>query len=69
MQRFLADLIWQQDSIEDLHKFIHTLPTPEFRRDAQLVVDMITLAVLDQDITKAEDVCDAVEVLSKFRLN
>lgn len=61
-QRALADIMWTMDSRDKVDSFIGTL-MPRDRRDAEVVLEMIILAFMDQ----VESVDEANKVLDKFR--
>jgi hypothetical protein len=61
-QRALADIMWTMDSRDKVDSFIGTL-MPRDRRDAEVVLEMIILAFMDQ----VESVDEAKIVLDKFR--
>jgi hypothetical protein len=62
-QRAIADILWTMNSKEDCHKFIASLDA-HTRRDAELVVTMMILAVCDE----VEDVALAQHYLKPYRL-
>ena len=61
-QRKIADLLWAMDTKDEVRKFINGMPD-EFKRDAELVLDMMILAVIDE----VTDTREAEEVLEKFK--
>ena len=61
-QRALADILWSMNSKEDCHRFIASLD-PLTRRDAETVVDMMILAVIDQ----VDHVDQAQEVINRIK--
>jgi hypothetical protein len=61
-QRALADIMWTMDSKDKVNSFISTL-MPKDRREAEVVLEMIILAFMDQ----VESVDEAKIVLDKFR--
>ena len=63
-QKVLADVIWAMDSQEAVQQFINTLGTEQLRHDARVARDMLTAAVLDQQM----DVDPAItRIIDKFR--
>ncbi len=62
-QRAIADILWMMNSKEDCLKFIASLDA-QTRRDAELVVTMMILAVCDE----VEDVALAQHYLKPYRL-
>ena len=55
-QRAIADVLWLMNSKEDALRFIASLE-PRTRRDAETVIEMMQLAVIDE--------CDTVDDLVK----
>jgi hypothetical protein len=55
-QRAIADVLWLMNSKEDCLRFIASLE-PKTRRDAETVIEMMQLAVIDE--------CDTVDPLVK----
>jgi hypothetical protein len=51
-QRAIADVLWMMRTREDAERFVASLE-PQTRRDAQTVVQMMMLAVIDE--------CDTVD--------
>ena len=56
-QRAIADVLWLMKTREDAERFITSLE-PQTRRDAEIVVQMMMLAVIDE--------CDTVEDETKL---
>lgn len=56
-QHELADMIWSCDSQEDVTRFIQSLPT-EYKRDAELVHELMIAAVFDQHMEVTDYVKD-----------
>ena len=64
-QKVLADVIWAMDSQDAVQRFIDTLGTEQLRHDARVARDMLTAAVLDQQM----DVDPAItKIIDKFRI-
>jgi len=51
-QRAIADVLWLMNSKEDALRFIASLE-PQTRRDAETVIEMMQLAVIDE--------CDSID--------
>jgi hypothetical protein len=51
-QRAIADVLWLMNSKEDALRFIASLE-PETRKDAETVIEMMQLAVIDE--------CDSID--------
>jgi hypothetical protein len=62
-QHKIADMLWMMNSKEECHRFIASLE-PATRRDAEIVVEMMILAVCDE----VEDVALAQHYLKPYRL-
>ena len=63
-QHVLADIIWRTQDRDQAQRFIDALPPAE-RRDANIVVTMLTAAVMDSVDSVDSQVTD---LLDKFRL-
>lgn len=57
-QRAIADVLWMMNTREDAERFIQSLE-PQTRRDAETVVHMMMLAVIDE----CETVDDSVKLM------
>ena len=58
-QKALAEIMWGMDNKEDVLKFIHSLPT-EDRKQAQVVCEMMVLALFDEVETVDDVVVDLI---------
>ena len=47
-QMVLADIIWACDTKDRVNKFIAGLPTKALRNEAEAIVDLMVLAVVEQ---------------------
>jgi hypothetical protein len=47
-QMILADIIWACETKDKVNAFIRSLPTKELRNEAQSIVDLMVLAVVEQ---------------------
>jgi hypothetical protein len=63
-QRAIADILWTFNSKEQCQAFIKSLQ-PEWRRDAETVVELMILAVTDE---VEDDVAEAQHYLKPYRL-
>lgn len=61
-QRFLADIIWNLNSQRQVNDFIKSLPVDQ-RQEAELVVEMLIIAVIDEIDTVDDEV---VEMLAEI---
>jgi hypothetical protein len=59
-QRAIADVLWLMNSREDAERFITSLE-PQTRRDAEIVVQMMILAVIDECDTVDESVKSIID--------
>jgi len=62
-QRAIADILWSMGSKAECDRFIASLKT-DWRRDAELVVEMMIWAVCDE----CQDVAEAQHYLKPYRL-
>jgi hypothetical protein len=59
-QRAIADVLWMMQTKEDALRFIGSLE-PQTRRDAETVIEMMQLAVIDE--------CDSIDDSVKLMLD
>jgi hypothetical protein len=66
-QRVLADIIWACEDKAIVDKFIKTLPTRALRQEAQSIVNLMVMAVVEQcydginpDMDEAQSVLDKI---------
>jgi hypothetical protein len=62
-QRAIADILWTFNSRDECRKFISSLQ-PNWRRDAETVVELMIWAVCDE----CRDVAEAQHYLKPYRL-
>jgi len=62
-QRAIADVLWSMGSKAECDRFIASLQ-PSWRRDAEVVIEMMILAVCDE----VDDVALAQQILKPFQL-
>jgi hypothetical protein len=62
-QRKIADILWMMNGRDQVNAFIASLQG-DFRRDAETVVEMMILAILDE----CQDVAEAQQILKPYRL-
>ena len=68
-QRVLADIIWSCNTAEAVKGFIRSLPTRAQRQEAESIVDLMKLAVVEQCYDGINpDMSEADSVLNQFRL-
>jgi hypothetical protein len=63
-QRKICDKIWSIDSQEEIEAWLDGL-APRRRREDQVMIEMITLAVLDHETT--EPMTEACAVIDRIR--
>jgi hypothetical protein len=61
-QRKIADLLWSIETKDGVHTFIDGMP-PDLKQDANLVLNMMILAVIDE----CTDTTEAEQVLERFK--
>lgn len=66
-QRILADIIWACRSRDQVNAFIRGLPTKELRNEADSIVDLMIMAVVEQcydginpDLSQAQSILKKV---------
>ena len=65
-QRFLADVIWSCQSAEAVKGFIRSLPTRALRTEAETIVDLMKMAVVEQCYDGLSPMDEASKVLRKY---
>lgn len=69
LQVQIADLIWHCDSQSAVELLIRSLPTEEYRRTATVMMQMITVAAIDEAVADPNtDLKAATKILSRFLL-
>lgn len=69
LQRQIADLIWHCNSKEDVDLLIKSMPSVEYKRTAETMLEMIIWAALDEALEDHEvDYKAAKKILSRFQL-
>lgn len=67
-QMVLADIIWACKEKPDVDRFIEGLPTRALRNEAQSIVDLMVMAVVEQCYNGiTEDFPEAQELISKVK--
>ena len=64
-QMELADLMWEMDTLDEVHNFINTLPK-RLRGQAKLVLEMMTVAAVD-DMVRNDDLDLANAVINSVK--
>lgn len=65
-QRVLADIIWSCQSADSVNKFIRSLPTRALRNEAETIVDLMKLAVVEQCYDGISPMTEAEKLLRKY---
>jgi hypothetical protein len=64
-QRFLADIIWACEHKDNVDAFIRSLPTKELRNEAQSIVDLMIMAVVEQCYDGVSEMTEATKLIRK----
>jgi hypothetical protein len=67
-QRVLADIIWSCKTAPAVKGFIRSLPTRAQRDEAESIVELMKLAVVEQCYDGIGEMNEADSVISQFRL-
>ena len=65
-QRELADLMWAQETREDLHIFLDSLDSERDKRDCTLLLKLMMLELIDEHVNEMEDFPDVRDYLRGF---
>jgi len=66
-QRVLADMIWACDSKADVENFISALGTKALRREAEVIVEMLIMATVEQCYDGIGSMDEAQAVINKVK--
>lgn len=64
-QRILADMIWACDSKADINRLMEFLPTQEMKDEAQVIIDLMLMATIEQCYDGISPMDEAKKVLKK----
>ena len=64
-QRFLADVIWSCQSELAVKGFVRSLPNREFRQEAEAIIEMMKLAVVEQCYDGRGTMDEATQLINK----
>jgi hypothetical protein len=64
-QRVLADMIWACDSKAEIDLFIKSLPNKALKTEAQVIIDMLLIATIDQCYDGNGSLAEANELINK----
>jgi hypothetical protein len=67
-QRVLADIIWSCKTAESVKGFIRSLPTRAQRQEAENIIELMKMAVVEQCYDGIGEMNEADSVISQFRL-
>jgi hypothetical protein len=65
-QRVLADIIWSCRTAEAVKGFIRSLPTRAQRQEAESIVELMKMAVVEQCYDGLAELSEAKQVLVKY---
>lgn len=64
-QKVLADMIWACDSKAEIDLFIKSLPTRALKKEAQVIIDMMLMATIEQCYDGLGSMDEANELINK----
>ena len=64
-QRVLADMIWACDSKAEIDLFIKSLPTQALKTEAQVIIDMLLMATIEQAYDGLGSMDEAQQLINK----
>jgi hypothetical protein len=64
-QMFLADTIWACNTAEAVKGFIRSLPTRELKQEAEAIVEMMKMAVVEQCYDGLGSMDEAQQLINK----
>ena len=65
-QRVLADIIWSCQTAEAVKGFIRSLPTRSQRQEAENIVELMKMAVVEQCYDGISEMTEAKDLLQKY---
>jgi hypothetical protein len=66
-QKVLADMIWACDSKAEIDLFINCLPTWALKKEAQVIIDMLIMAAVEQCYDGLGSMDEASELIRKVK--
>lgn len=66
-QRVLADMIWACDSKADIDRFIAALGTKALKREAEVIVDLLLMATIEQAYDGIGSMDEANQLINKVK--
>jgi hypothetical protein len=64
-QKVLADMIWACDSKAEIDLFINCLPNKALKTEAQVIIDMLLMATIEQAYDGLGSMDEANELINK----
>ncbi len=64
-QKVLADMIWACDTKAEIDVFIKSLPTRALKKEAQVIIDMMLMATIEQCYDGLGSMDEANELINK----
>jgi len=64
-QKVLADMIWACDSKADVENFINCLGTRALRKEAEVIVDLLLMATIEQAYDGLGSMDEAKQLINK----
>ena len=65
-QMFLADIIWECQTGDQVRTFVNSLPTPALRKEASTIVELMKMAVIEQCYDGISSMDESKQVLRKY---
>jgi hypothetical protein len=66
-QKALADMIWACDSKAEIDLFIKSLPNKALKTEAQVIIDMLLMATIEQAYDGLGSMDEANELINKVK--
>jgi hypothetical protein len=66
-QKVLADMIWACDSKAEIDLFIKSLPNKALKTEAQVIIDMLLMATIEQAYDGLGSMDEANELINKVK--
>ena len=66
-QKVLADMIWACDSKAEIDLFIKSLPNKALKTEAQVIIDMLLMATIEQAYDGLGSMDEAKQLINKVK--
>jgi hypothetical protein len=66
-QKVLADMIWACDSKAEIDLFIKSLPNKALKTEAQVIIDMLLMATIEQAYDGLGSLDEAKQLINKVK--